>query len=228
MTSLFDPTASYDHAGKEIPVDLVTPGSQNVSLLEFFAVEDEETALRGRESVAEPPAEFIANERAKHTRAMIDAAREEAAADAREDFEDELTEKIATERARVERVCAEFARDRQRFFAAAEAQVVKLAISIARRVLAREVEADTMHLTAIVRAALARVQDGSATVLRVRETAGWAEMFANENVSVVADERLGAGECVLETEVGRVELGVQVQMDEIERGFGDLLRRSGE
>jgi flagellar assembly protein FliH len=47
-------------------------------------------------------------------------------------------------------------------------------------------------------------------------------------VTVVGDAHLEAGECVLETDVGTVELGVQVQLAEIERGFGDLLRRQGE
>ena len=39
---------------------------------------------------------------------------------------------------------------------------------------------------------------------------------------------MSKGECVLETTVGRVELGVEVQVAEIERGFGDLIRRQGE
>jgi len=133
----------------------------------------------------------------------------------------------------VECVASEFAMDRQRYFAAAEAQVVKLALAIARRVLTREVEADTMHLAATVRAALARVHDGSASVLRVRlgEQSQWEALFAKSRegtVSVVGDEHMEAGECVLETSVGRVELGVNVQLAEIERGFGELLRRQGE
>ena len=33
------------------------------------------------------------------------------------------------------------------------------------------------------------------------------------------------GECVMETSVGRVELGVAVQLEEIEKGFFDLLQK---
>jgi flagellar assembly protein FliH len=40
---------------------------------------------------------------------------------------------------------------------------------------------------------------------------------------VVADAKLGRGECVLETKMGTVELGVRVQLEEIEKGFFDLL-----
>jgi flagellar assembly protein FliH len=32
------------------------------------------------------------------------------------------------------------------------------------------------------------------------------------------------GECVLETNIGRVELGVSAQLAEIEKGFFDLLQ----
>ena len=34
-----------------------------------------------------------------------------------------------------------------------------------------------------------------------------------------------AGECVLETRVGTVELGVKAQLEEIEKGFFDLLQQ---
>jgi flagellar assembly protein FliH len=219
-----------------MPVDLLECGGADVSMLEFFSLEDQDAERLQSESVAtqaERTATTAANERARQTRAMVDAARNEALAQAREEFAATLDERLATEHSRVDRVCAEFAMDRQRYFAAAEAQVVKLAIAIAGRVLAREVAADPMHLAGTVRAALARVHDGSATVLRVRieHAAQWTAMFANAcdgGVSVIGDERLGAGECVLETDVGRVQLGVEVQLAEVERGFGELTRRQGE
>ena len=48
---------------------------------------------------------------------------------------------------------------------------------------------------------------------------------ATEGVAIVGDPKIAAGECLLETSVGRVELGVGPQMDELERGFDDLLQR---
>ena len=222
MTSLF----SRPEAG-QMPVDLIASGARGVSVLEFFAIEEEHAVAQAVARVEESAAQ-AAQERTRQTRAMVDAAREEAAVAARSEYEVALAEAVATERERAQRVCAEFAHDRQRYFASAEAQVVKLAIAMARRVLAREVAADAMHLTATVRAALACVHDGSATVLRVRNADGWAGVFAEESVSVIEDSRLRDGECVLETEVGRVELGVEVQMSEIERGFAELTHRQGE
>ncbi len=236
MTSLFEFSDAVGRSGVEVPIDLVTSGTRGVSLLEFFVLEDEEReriAREDAEALAQQPVESAAAERARQVQVMIEAARSDAADEARREFGEQLEIRLDAERARVEQVCSEFAMDRQRYFAAAESQVVKLAIAIARRVLAREVEADEMHLTASVRAALARVHDGSATVLRVRagEQMHWEALFANSregSVTVVGDDYLDAGECVLETDVGRVELSVPVQLAEVERGFGDLLRRQGE
>lgn len=221
--------------GMELAIELISAGGRTVTTLEFFAVEEErqreEQERRERNNIVVP--ESTASIRARQTQEMVDAARSEATEVARQDFEEELERRLDVERERVEQVIAEFAMDRQRYFAAAEAQVVKLAIAIARKVLHREVEADTMHLTATVRAALARVHDGSVTVLRVPldERKQWEAMFSDRrghSFSVVGDAHMQGGECVLETDIGCVELGVKVQVAEVERGFGDLLRRQGE
>jgi flagellar assembly protein FliH len=107
---------------------------------------------------------------------------------------------------------------------------VKLALAIAARVLHREVKLDPLLLMGVVRVALEKVAEDSATVLRVPEDAAetWREVFAaspESSLQIVGDERLAAGECVLETNVGRVELGVSTQLEEIERGFFDLIQQ---
>jgi flagellar assembly protein FliH len=71
--------------------------------------------------------------------------------------------------------------------------------------------------------------DRSGVVLRVAATDvdGWERIFLatepSERPQVVPDARLALGECVLETKMGTVELGVCVQLEEIEKGFFDLL-----
>jgi flagellar assembly protein FliH len=248
MTSLFDfngPTAS------DLPMDLVTRGFRGVSPLEFFALETphgEQAAQPGSASHwhreleeredgrAAPDAErideSILSERAQQIQAMLDAARADAVVKTRAEMQVEMEECLALERGRVDSVCRQFAFDRQRYFGAVEAQVVKLALSIAHRVLAHEAKTDPSHLTPVVRAALARVQDGTTSVLRVpqADTEQWLPIVSEVRdglITLIGDERLNAGECVLETELGRVELGVSVQLAEIERGFSELLRRQG-
>ena len=104
--------------------------------------------------------------------------------------------------------------------------MVALALAVAKRVLQREVEADRMYLAATVRAALTRVSDGSRTALRVHpgEALDWAEVGLAD-VDVVGDEGVRPGECVLETSLGRVELGMRAQMEEIELAFAGLRER---
>ena len=46
----------------------------------------------------------------------------------------------------------------------------------------------------------------------------------NATVEIVGEERMERNECMLETSVGRVELGVAVQLAEIEKGFFDLMQ----
>lgn len=237
MTSLFE---QWPEQPGEMPVGMVTQLVEEVgravSLLEFVAVDERrpevpQTGLSSLQQAAEA-AEVVLIERAAQVRVMIDAAREEAVAVTRRELAQEHEARLQVERERVERVCAEFARDRQRYFGAAETQVVRLALAVARRVLEREVAGDSIPMFAMVKAALGKMQDGSATVLRVRraEAAEWEEIAGAGamSIQVLEDERLRAGEVVLETGVGRVELGVEVQMEEIERGFGELTRRQGE
>ena len=157
-------------------------------------------------------------------------ARAEAQAEARLEGERRLEERIAEERAAVLKACEDFRRERARYFAGVETEVVKLALAIAARVLHREANLDPLLLTGVVRIALEKVAEDSTTVLRVPANAieMWREVFVEgqeSSLKIVADERLDAGECVLDTNVGRVELGVSAQLEEIERGFFDLMQQ---
>jgi flagellar assembly protein FliH len=82
---------------------------------------------------------------------------------------------------------------------------------------------DPLLLAGAVRVALEKVAEGSEVVLHVpvAELEMWRGVVSN----VAGDERMKQGECVLETNVGKVELGVSAQLEEIERGFFDLLQQ---
>lgn len=159
----------------------------------------------------------------------IEAARAAGRMEARRELEGELAEKVEEERLRIVLTCERFKREREGYFAAVEAEVVKLALAIAARVLQREVKLDPMLLQAVVKVALAKAADESGVVLRVpvQDEEAWRGLMEADEakgVEVTADSRLKTGECVLETSIGRVELGVAAQLAEIERGFFDLLQ----
>ncbi len=220
-----------------MPVMLLGGGGREVSRLEFFPLGQPEIVAE----VEVDGAEVLLKEevaaldgrlrsQAEQMSVDMEMARNEARAEARLEWEQELDDRIIGERRAVLKACEEFVRERARYFAGVEAEVVKLALAIAARVLHREAKLDPLLLTGVVRVALEKVAEDSVTVLRVPvgATEMWREVFAaspESSLQVVEDERLSAGECVLDTNVGRVELGVSAQLEEIERGFFDLMQQ---
>jgi flagellar assembly protein FliH len=221
-----------------MPVRLLDEGRGGVSRLEFYPLErreimteveqEDETEVLLKEEVAALGGRL--QSQAERMSAEMEAAREEAKAEARHEWERELKERVAEERSFILKASEEFRRERARYFAGVEAEVVKLALAIAARVLHREAMLDPLLLTGVVRVALEKVAEDSAIVLRVPVSAidMWREAFTTgpvPSLQIVGDERLRAGECVLDTNVGRVELGVSAQLEEIERGFFDLMQQ---
>jgi flagellar assembly protein FliH len=225
-------------AGREMPVRLLGEAVGGVSRLEFYSLDrpeiatkparEENSAVLLEEKLATLDGELRLQ--AEQMSAEIELGRNEARAEARREWEMEMAERIAEERAAIVRTCDEFRGERARYFAGVETEVVKLALAIASRVLHREAKLDPLLLTGVVRVALEKVAEDGATALRVPVglVEMWKEVFANDlgdSLRVIGDERLGAMECVLETKVGRVELGVSAQLEEIERGFFDLMQQ---
>jgi len=201
--SVEEPEASGVHAGSRPEMALK---EENAALREQLRVQAE--ALPGKLEEAKRLARLLA----------------------KKEMEQETEQRVAEDRAMVRKACEEFERERTRYFAAVEAQVVKLALAIAARVLHREAKMDPLLLSGAVRVALEKVNEESETRLKVpvHEVAMWNEIFEAEgagNVRVIGEEGMARGECVLETSVGTVELGIEAQLGEIERGFFDLMQK---
>ena len=208
-----------------------------VSRLEFHSLERPEIVAEKTDVEDVPLKEEVAafNEQmesqAEQISMKVEAARSEARAGARREWEAELEERVTEERVAILKATEEFLRERARYFAGVEAEVVKLLLAIAARVLHRVRRPfDPLLLSGVVRVALEKVAEDSTTLLRVPvdEVETWRGIFtegSKSSVELVGDERLDAGECVLDTNVGRVELGVSAQLAEIERGFFDLMQQ---
>lgn len=221
-----------------MPVRLLGEGVRGVSRLEFYPVEQPEVSadLEQKDEAAallkEEAAELDGRLRLQEEQMSreIEETRCEAKDEARREWEKELEERIAEERHAILTACDEFRGERAKYFAQVEAEVVKLALAIAARVLHREASLDPLLLMGVVRVALEKVAEDSAAVLRVHASAvaKWREVLgegAGPSLQIVGDERLSAEECVLETNVGKVQLGVSTQLKEIERGFFDLMQQ---
>jgi flagellar assembly protein FliH len=162
--------------------------------------------------------------------AQIERARSEAKTESRQEWEEELRERIEAERGYVAQAIEVFQSERQRYFIDVEREVVQLALAIAAKILHREAKLDPLLLAAAVRVALDKVTDNSTMELRVPtdELESWKsalDMETKSRVQLVGDVRLEVGDCILETTVGKVELGVHAQLKEIEQGFFDLLQQ---
>jgi flagellar assembly protein FliH len=126
------------------------------------------------------------------------------------------------------KLVGEFAAARDRFLEDVEHEVVKLALAVAARILRREAQMDPLLLTGAVRVALGQLAGATEVQLRVpvAEMDLWTEAIAllpnlTLKPAVVAGEGMRLGDCVIESKVGTVDLGVRSQLGEIERGFFD-------
>jgi flagellar assembly protein FliH len=121
-----------------------------------------------------------------------------------------------------------FATARERYLRDVEHEVVKLALAVAARILRREAQMDPLLLTGAARVALGQL--ASTTEVRLRVPPGeldlWTEAMAllpnlPLKPAVVTGDGLRTGDCIVETSLGTVDLGIRAQLGEIERGFFD-------
>jgi flagellar assembly protein FliH len=111
----------------------------------------------------------------------------------------------------------------------AEADTVRLAIEIARRVLHREIAVDASSLEALIKAALEKLQ--SREIYRVRVHPAQEKVLRacldrtgrGPSVAVVADPSQPEGTAVFETARGALDASLDTQLAEIERGLVDQL-----
>jgi len=154
------------------------------------------------------------------------AGRQEGEASVRAAFDQHLAELREQVRAAVQ----DFASQRTSYYQQVEAEVVQLALSIARKILRREAQIDPLLLAGMVRVALEKLESGTKVSLRVNPhqvsecRAYFAQHMEPGDVpEVVEDPSLGIDHCLLQTSLGTTELGPEVQLKEIERGLLDLL-----
>jgi flagellar assembly protein FliH len=113
----------------------------------------------------------------------------------------------------------------------AEAGTVELAIAIARRVLHREFSVDPGAILGLVKAAGDRLNRREAHTLRVAPAdaaliqENRARLNLPESLKVLADSSLAAGSAVFETSRGEMDASANTQLDEIQRGLADVIRR---
>jgi flagellar assembly protein FliH len=161
--------------------------------------------------------------------ARIRQERADAAAQVEQKWRQEAEQKLNTARAPIPATIKEFAEQREDYFARVEAEVVQLSLSIAAKILHREAQVDSMLVATLVRMSVEKMREESSITVRVGAGRGreWQNYFAGfpnlTHVEVVEDSQLSAQDCLLETELGTTNFGLDAQLKEVERGFFDLL-----
>jgi flagellar biosynthesis/type III secretory pathway protein FliH len=198
-----------------------------------------EPAAKGRDDSHHPAAAIEAGLRtefdrklAEETRRSFEAGRERGRLEGRQaEVESQAAAKSAAEQQRMRQateLIESFEQERERYLQSVEHEVVELALAIAARILRREAQMDPLLLTGAVRVALGQL--AGATEVRLKVPAAeldlWTEAMAllpNLAIKpvVLAGEGMRLGDCLIETEMGAVDLGIRPQLGEIERGFFD-------
>ncbi|GGA56336.1 hypothetical protein GCM10011507_04570 [Edaphobacter acidisoli] len=185
-----------------------------------------ESELRLREEITALQSKLAAQ--AEAASVEVEGAKRDAVESAEDEWRRGMEARIEQERAKIAQALERFREERTKYFAGVEAEVVKLSLAVAARVLHRETKLDPLLLTAAVRVSLEKVAEQSEVVLRVpaEDATAWNEALGETaGVELIGDQAMQAGECVVETKVGNVDLGVSAQLIEIERGFFDLLQQ---
>jgi len=132
---------------------------------------------------------------------------------------------------RLARSIEDIANLRARLRKEAEADMVKLSLAIARRVLRRELAVDPEALHGLVLAALEKLQGQEVCRARVHPshaqavTAFLQKSATASSIEVIADGSRSPGSVIFETARGNLDASVDSQLDEIERGLADCLKR---
>jgi flagellar assembly protein FliH len=131
---------------------------------------------------------------------------------------------------RLSRSLADLAAIRTRVRKAAEADLLKLAIAVARRVLHRELTLDPGSIEGLIRVALEKLESRELCRVRVHPDQEpvirtLLARFSAAPVELIPDPALQCGDVLFETAHGTLDGSIEAQLQEIERGFADRLNR---
>lgn len=123
-----------------------------------------------------------------------------------------------------------FVVEKKSYYQRIEEEAVKLSLAIAQKILHRTVQVDPLVLAGIAHVALQKLDASTDVTLHVsaENVAQWREHFKQYEMlqgklNISEDSSLGSHSCILKTSLGTTEIGIEAQLQEIEKGFADLL-----
>lgn len=138
-------------------------------------------------------------------------------------------QQLEAECARLARAVEEASGYKKRLRAQAEREVVDLALAVARRILRREISIDPEAVLGLVKSVLEKISLREVTEIRVAPphvtplTSHLGRIGAPEAIRISGDPALELGALLLHTSQGIIDASAQTQLEEISRGFTDLM-----
>lgn len=142
-----------------------------------------------------------------------------------------FADEISKDRERTSQAIINFQDQCKDYYAKVELELVHLSLAIAGKILHRESQLDRMVVAGLVKVMLEKLHQNTKVVVRVRpeDEKDWRQYFAEHRfLQVVGDSTLESKACVLETELGIANMGLDSQLKEVEQGFFDLLAQRPE
>jgi flagellar assembly protein FliH len=142
---------------------------------------------------------------------------------------DESAAAVKASSERVAQMIAELASWKRKVRNEAEMELLKLSLSIARRILHRELLTDTEAIHGLVHAALQKIQNREIWRVRVYPAGADAvrscleQIGVRPNIEIVSDAGLKSGDLLIDTAIGELDASVDTQLQEIQRGFADRI-----
>jgi flagellar assembly protein FliH len=117
-------------------------------------------------------------------------------------------------------------------YAQVEREVVKLAVEVAKKIVHREIQVDRDIIQTLVRVALTHVAEKSAVTIHLSPAdynyllEHRAELAQSEgrDISLLADQSIEQGGCLIETECGDIDARVEEKFREVEHIFFEDLK----
>lgn len=126
---------------------------------------------------------------------------------------------------RLAQALEELAAVRAQMIRQTERQMVELALAVARRIIHREVSLDRDLLIAMARVALDRLGESARITVRLHPedfeatSADRISRVMGTCVTVLEDPRLERGACMLESDLGTLDISVDSQIEEVARAL---------
>lgn len=121
----------------------------------------------------------------------------------------------------------------QAMLASAERQIIDIAMSVARKILAREIEENPMVVLPIIKTALEKVRDQEQIVIRVNHEDFDMALQAKQDLqkmigreqalTITADHAVDIGGCMIETPNGTVDARLDTQFEAVQQALQGLL-----